>query len=246
MHKKVLVAMVVSMALLLTEIPEGGLAKEIDSERSKMSKSGLTEIPSAYDAREEGLVTDIKDQGMMGNCWAFAAIGASEPDVLQKELEKEPDLSEYHLSYSAYNKALAPLELTEERYHSVMPTAVPTAAPTHKSGATTTAQETAKPTLRPPCYSTPIVKKLKFKPAVKSVRAGKKLKLYRYLKITRNHAGGPQIIYQFTRAKYKKYAKLSSRGVLKAKKAGRKRTIYVRAKAKDGSNKKAKIKIKIK
>ena len=87
---------------------------DLESGRSKMSMSRLAELPSAYDAREEGMVTAIKDQGKIGNCWAHAAIGASESNVLQKGLETSPDLSEYHLSYSAYNKALDPLGLTEE------------------------------------------------------------------------------------------------------------------------------------
>lgn len=128
------------------------------------------------------------------------------------------------------------------------PTVIPTVAVTKTPEDTTTVQETEEPAVSPPCYpmTRPIVKKLKFKPAVKSVRAGKKLKLNRYLKITRNRAGKPKIIYQFTRAKYKKYATLSRKGILKAKKAGRKKTLYVRARAKDGSNKTAKIKIKIK
>ena len=87
---------------------------DLKTGRSKMSTNKLTELPSAYDAREEGMVTTIRDQGEIGNCWAYAAIGASESNVLQKGLETSPDLSEYHLSYSAYNKALDPLGLTEE------------------------------------------------------------------------------------------------------------------------------------
>lgn len=88
--------------------------QDLESQRSAMSNDALSEIPSSYDAREEGLLTEIKSQGALGNCWAYAAMGVSESNILCKELESMPDLSEYHLSYSGYNKALDPLGLTEE------------------------------------------------------------------------------------------------------------------------------------
>ena len=66
------------------------------------------------------------------------------------------------------------------------------------------------------------------------------------MKITKNRTGSPGIVYEFTKKKYRKYATLSGSGVLKAKKAGRKKVLYVRARAKDGSGKSAKIRIKVK
>lgn len=130
------------------------------------------------------------------------------------------------------------------------PTAVPTATAT--TGVTNQPTATTKPTARPTVSATvlpviqPIVRKLSFKPASKSVKVGKKLKLGKYLKIAKNRSGTPKIVYEFTKKKYKKYASLSSAGVLKAKKAGRKKVLYVRARAKDGSGKTAKMKVKIK
>lgn len=88
--------------------------KDLGTGRSKRSRSRTAEVPQAYDAREEGLLTVIKDQGTLEICWAYAVMGASETAVLQKGLEENPDLSEYHLAYSAYNKALDPLGLTAE------------------------------------------------------------------------------------------------------------------------------------
>lgn len=93
---------------------------------------------------------------------------------------------------------------------------------------------------------TVVVKKMRFKYSSKKVKAGKKVKLSKWLKVTKNRAGDAKITYKFTKSKYKKYATLSKKGVFKAKKAGKKKTVYVKAAAGDGSKKTAKIKIKIK
>ena len=93
---------------------------------------------------------------------------------------------------------------------------------------------------------TVVVKKLKFKYSSKKVKAGKKVKLSKWLKVTKNRAGDAKITYKFTKNKFKKYATLSKKGVFKAKKAGKKKTVYVKAAAGDGSKKTANIKIKIK
>ena len=153
------------------------------------------------------------------------------------------------------------------------PTAAPTATPTTAPTAAPTATPTAAPVTTPTqkAQSTPaannpttpvvtdnpitpdnssartvIVKKLKFKYSSKKVKAGKKVKLSKWLKVTKNRAGDAKITYKFTKSKYNKYATLSKKGVFKAKKAGKKKTVYVKAAAGDGSKKTAKIKIKIK
>ena len=153
------------------------------------------------------------------------------------------------------------------------PTPVPTATPTPVPTATPTPVLTATPETTPTqkAQSTPaannpttpvvtdnpvtpdnssvrtvVVKKLKFKYSSKKVKAGKKVKLSKWLKVTKNRAGDAKITYKFTKSKYKKYATLSKKGVFKAKKAGKKKTVYVKAAAGDGSKKTANIKIKIK
>ena len=133
------------------------------------------------------------------------------------------------------------------------PTATPVTTPTQKAQSTPAANNPTTPvvtdnpiTLDNSSARTVVVKKLKFKYSSKKVKAGKKVKLSKWLKVTKNRAGDAKITYKFTKSKYKKYATLSKKGVFKAKKAGKKKTVYVKAAAGDGSKKTANIKIKIK
>ena len=48
------------------------------------------ELPPAYDARDEGIVTAPKNQGSCGSCWAFASVGALESHLL-KAFEAGPE-----------------------------------------------------------------------------------------------------------------------------------------------------------
>ena len=79
---------------------------------TKGRKKAEASLPSSYDARTEGVVPSVKDQGYTGNCWAFAALGSGESGLM-KEGVAEPDLAERHLAYTAYNHWLDPLNLTE-------------------------------------------------------------------------------------------------------------------------------------
>lgn len=84
------------------------------------------------------------------------------------------------------------------------------------------------------------VTKIKLK-AKKSVKAGKKVTVK--ATVTPKNATNAKVTWSVNK---KKYAKINSKGVLTAKKAGKGKTVTVTAKAKDGSGKKATIKIKIK
>ena len=40
-----------------------------------VSSNPERDIPDSFDWREKGVVTDIKDQGSVGSCWAFSTVG---------------------------------------------------------------------------------------------------------------------------------------------------------------------------
>ena len=72
-------------------------------------ESGETEFPATFDLRENGIISEIRNQDPWGTCWSFAAIAACESSILTtmnltREQYKEKygedlDLSEKHLAY---------------------------------------------------------------------------------------------------------------------------------------------------
>ncbi len=68
------------------------------------------DLPSSYDLRDEGYETPIKDQGVTGSCWAFAAIKAMESNSMINGAAdaKTPDFSENHLAWYSYHAVSDP------------------------------------------------------------------------------------------------------------------------------------------
>ncbi|MCR5041924.1 MAG: hypothetical protein K6C36_07515 [Clostridia bacterium] len=61
-------------------------------------------IPSSFDLRDVGglaLVTEVRDQGVTGCCWAFASLSSLESSAMMQGIMTSPDLSEYHLTWFA-------------------------------------------------------------------------------------------------------------------------------------------------
>ena len=70
--------------------------------------SASSEIPASYQL-DKTKFPDVGDQGNYGTCWAFAAMGLSEFDLVSKGLaDKNIDLSELQLVYFTYNSAVDP------------------------------------------------------------------------------------------------------------------------------------------
>lgn len=65
------------------------------------------DLPSAYDSRDSGCITSVKNQGVSSDCWAFSAISAMETDSILKgyTTAEETDFSESHLVWFGHNTA---------------------------------------------------------------------------------------------------------------------------------------------
>lgn len=61
--------------------------------------------PAAYDLRDDGIITEIKDQGYSGACWAFSALKSAESNAIKKDLVSldQADFSESHLAWFSFH-----------------------------------------------------------------------------------------------------------------------------------------------
>lgn len=53
----------------------------------KLARAAAAKLPSAYDPRNSGELTTVKNQATTGSCWAFSALACAEQDLIKKDLE---------------------------------------------------------------------------------------------------------------------------------------------------------------
>lgn len=76
-----------------------------ESERGAAPRARMA-LPSAYDSRNNGYITSVKDQNPWGACWAFAFQGTLEASLIKDGWSASGlDLSEQHLGYFTYYRA---------------------------------------------------------------------------------------------------------------------------------------------
>lgn len=72
-----------------------------ESESSAAPRARMA-LPTAYDSRNSGYITSVKDQNPWGACWAFAFQGTLEASLIKDGWSAGMDLSEQHLGYFTY------------------------------------------------------------------------------------------------------------------------------------------------
>lgn len=75
----------------------------------KLRASAAADLPSAYDSRDLGIITPVKDQYGSGNCWTFAALGALEANAVKKGILSyaDADFSEAQFVWFSANPVAA-------------------------------------------------------------------------------------------------------------------------------------------
>ena len=94
---------------------------DIKSDFRAVPEAGkFAKFPSKFDAREEGIVTSVKNQMPYGACWAFAMASAMETSLLRRGAGTF-DLSEEHLCYFFANRVGDALGNTDNdhNYHNM-------------------------------------------------------------------------------------------------------------------------------
>lgn len=88
-------------------VDENGDAYQLDtsSDSNETNLRKAASLPSKYDLRDEQLTTSVKDQGVTGACWAFAAIKSIESSSILNNITNinNTDFSENHLAWYSYH-----------------------------------------------------------------------------------------------------------------------------------------------
>ncbi|MBR6414416.1 MAG: S-layer homology domain-containing protein [Oscillospiraceae bacterium] len=98
---------------LLPVFPHGG-SRPGTGDHPQGENPQNDDLPAAYDSRDYGYITPVRDQGSYNTCWTFAAAASCEAYMIKHGVEvgntgevadQTLDLSEFHLAYYSYTAA---------------------------------------------------------------------------------------------------------------------------------------------
>lgn len=96
-------------------VQPSGLHYSQDSDVLIRRGASLTPV---YDARDNGWITSVKDQGRNQTCWAFSSIAAMEANLIKNgKADTSIDLSENQFAYFFYNRKTDALGYTKDDYN---------------------------------------------------------------------------------------------------------------------------------
>lgn len=86
-------------------VDESGNTVDVSKDSITTKKKRAVNLPASYDARDEHVITGIRDQGYTGCCWAFGAIKSLEGSAIRKGIDTvdTADYSENHVAWYTYN-----------------------------------------------------------------------------------------------------------------------------------------------
>lgn len=84
-------------------VDENGQVVRLDG---GVSAAAQEDVPEAYDARDYGYVTAVKNQGGSGGCWSFSTVSCMEASYIKQGFgtAEDTDFSESHLVWFSYRR----------------------------------------------------------------------------------------------------------------------------------------------
>ncbi len=102
-------------ALVPDVLPD--LPEEVPVEGYQSGMMTFAAMEEAYDSRQWGYLTSVKNQNPYGSCWTYAAMAAMESSlIMQGAADTTLDLSEWHLAYFATHSGSDELGNTKGDY----------------------------------------------------------------------------------------------------------------------------------